>query len=119
MARKPVSMRQIKEVLRLKHAHQLSIREIARSCGLPSSTVNDYLARAQAAGLSWPLPEALDDQQIQQQLLSASQAPPEASPPAEPMTVMPLALAICTTAEPTAPAAADTNTMSPALASAT
>jgi transposase len=89
MARKPISMRQIKEVLRLKHAHQLSIREIARSCGLPSSTVNDYLARAQAAGLSWPLPEGLDDQQIQQQLLSASQAPPEASPPAEPSRPLP------------------------------
>jgi transposase len=82
-------MRQIKEVLRLKHAHQLSIREIARSCGLPSSTVNDYLARAQAAGLSWPLPEGLDDQQIQQQLLSASQAPPEASPPEEPPRPLP------------------------------
>ena len=32
------------------------------------------------------------------------------------MTVMPLALAIWTTAEPTAPAAAETKTMSPALA---
>jgi transposase len=89
MARKPVSMRQIKEVLRLKHAHQLSIREIARSCGLPASTVNDYLARAQAAGLGWPLPEGLDDQQLQQQLLNASQAPPEASPPAEPPRPLP------------------------------
>ena len=83
MARKPVSMRQIKEVLRLKHAHQLSIREIARSCGLPSSTVNDYLVRAQAAGLSWPLPEGADDQQLQQQLLNALQQPPEAAPPAQ------------------------------------
>ncbi|MHC1762693.1 MAG: IS21 family transposase [Verrucomicrobiia bacterium] len=82
-------MRQIKEVLRLKHAHQLLIREIARSCGLPSSTVNDYLARAQAAALSWPLPEGLDDQQIQQQLLGAFQGPPEASPPAEPPRPLP------------------------------
>jgi transposase len=82
-------MRQIKEVLRLKHAHQLSIREIARSCGLPSSTVNDYLMRAQAAGLSWPLPEGLDDLQIQQQLLNAFQSPPEVSPPAEPPRPLP------------------------------
>ena len=39
------------------------------------------------------------------------------APPAEPITVMPLALAICTTAEPTAPAAAETKTMSPSFAS--
>lgn len=89
MARKPISMRQIKEVLRLKHDHQLSIRQIARSCGLPSSTVNDYLVRAQAAGLGWPLPEGLDDQQIQQKLLTASPAPPEASPPTEPSRPLP------------------------------
>jgi len=48
MARKPKSMRQIKEILRLKHEHHLSVREIGRSCGLPSSTVSDYLLRAQA-----------------------------------------------------------------------
>jgi transposase len=83
-------MRQIKEVLRLKHAHQLSVREIARSCGLPPSTVNDYLVRAQAAGLSWPLPEGLDDQQLQQQLLNVSQDLPEEDlPPAEPPRPLP------------------------------
>ena len=89
MARKPISMRQIKEILRLKNEHQLSVREIARSCGLPSSTVNDYLVRAQAAGLSWPLPEGLDEQQIQQQLLKATPVPPEASPPPEPPRPLP------------------------------
>jgi hypothetical protein len=54
-------MRQIKEVLRLKHQHPLSIRQIARSCGLAVSTVGDYLQRAQAAGLSWPVPETLTE----------------------------------------------------------
>ena len=58
---------------------RLSVREIARSCGLPPSTVSDYLVRAQAAGLSWPLPEGLDDQQIQEQLLRANPAQPEAA----------------------------------------
>ena len=65
MARKPISMRQIKEILRLKHEHHLSVRQIARSCGLPTSTVSDYLVRAQAAGLAWPLPEGWDPQQLQ------------------------------------------------------
>jgi transposase len=77
-------MRQIKEILRLKHQHQLSVREIARSCGLPSSTVSDYLLRAQAASLSWPLPEGLDDQHIQERLLHPPQGQPEACPAAEP-----------------------------------
>ena len=47
-------MRQIKEILRLKFQHQLSIREIARSCAVATSTVGDYLKRAEVAGLSWP-----------------------------------------------------------------
>ena len=57
MARKPILMRYVKDILRLKHQNQLSVREIASSCGLPTSTVGDYLQRAEAAGLSWPLPE--------------------------------------------------------------
>ena len=55
MARTKLTMRQIQEILRLKHQNQLSVREIARSCGLPTSTVGDYLKRAEAAGISWPL----------------------------------------------------------------
>ena len=42
MAQIRVTMRQIQEILRLKHQNQLSVREIARSCGLPTSTVGDY-----------------------------------------------------------------------------
>jgi transposase len=53
-------MRKIKEVLRLKAAG-LSVREIARSTGSGRSTVFDYLLRADAAGLAWPLPDELDD----------------------------------------------------------
>ena len=44
-------MRQIKEILRLRFEHKLSIREIAGSCSVPASTVGDYLKRAEAAGL--------------------------------------------------------------------
>jgi transposase len=62
-------MRQIQELLRLKHQNQLSIREIARSCGLPTSTVGDYLKRAAAAGLGWPLPEGLGEKELLELLL--------------------------------------------------
>ena len=57
MARAPLHMRQINEILRLRHQGQLSVRDIARSCGLPASTVGDYLKRAEAVNLGWPLPE--------------------------------------------------------------
>jgi len=72
MAREPLSMRQIKELLRLKHEHGLSVREIARSCGVPVSTVGDYLKRAQSAGLNWPLPEELTEEQLLDKLLGST-----------------------------------------------
>ncbi|HOW67490.1 MAG TPA: hypothetical protein P5186_26820 [Candidatus Paceibacterota bacterium] len=62
-------MRYVKDILRLKHQNQLSVREIAGSCGLPTSTVGDYLQRAEAAGLNWPLPEGLSDAELRERLL--------------------------------------------------
>lgn len=83
MAREPLSMRQIKELLRLKHEHGLSVREIARSSGLPVSTVGDYLKRAQTAGLSWPLPEGLAEEQLIEKLLGKGAVQAETNPPAK------------------------------------
>jgi transposase len=57
-------MRKISEVLRLRAAG-LSVREIARSAGAARTTVSDYLLRADAAGLSWPLPEGMGDEEVQ------------------------------------------------------
>ena len=54
-------MRKIKEVLRLKWSKNLSNRRIASSCGIARPTVSEYLRRAEAAGLSWPVPAELDD----------------------------------------------------------
>jgi transposase len=61
MAMKRLSMRQIRQVLRLRHEHGLSTRAIARACSVGLGTVTEYLTRARRAGLSWPLPEGLDD----------------------------------------------------------
>ena len=76
MPAKRLSMRKIKEVLRLKFELQLKNREIARSCSIPHSTVANYLRRAGAAGLSWPLPPELDDATLEQRLLGESVRPP-------------------------------------------
>src|SRR3990172_5152051 len=56
MAKARLSMRKIKEVLRLKHHGDLSRRQIAQSCQISRSTVADYLYRAEKAGVGWPLP---------------------------------------------------------------
>ena len=61
MPRERLSMRKIKEVLRLRHEHGLSHRAIAASCGVGITTAREYLQRARAAGLSWPLPEGMDE----------------------------------------------------------
>jgi transposase len=53
-------MHLVKEVLRLTAAG-LSQRQIARSLHLSHGVVGKYQAAAQRAGLSWPLPEALDE----------------------------------------------------------
>ena len=71
MSQTKLTMRHIQEILRLKHQNQLSIREIARSCGLPSSTVGDYLKRAEAAGVKWPLPEGQSEKELLQLLIAA------------------------------------------------
>ena len=58
-----LSMRQIREVLRLRFASKLPQRAIAKSLGLSQGAVSGYLSRARAAGVSWPLSEDLDDGQ--------------------------------------------------------
>lgn len=57
-------MRKIVEVLRLKWDCKKSHRQIAESCAISISTVSDYVNRAKAAGLSWPLPTDLDEEKL-------------------------------------------------------
>ena len=60
-----LSMRQIREVLRLRFASKLPQRAIAKSLGLSQGAVSGYLSRARAASLVWPLSEDLDDAQLE------------------------------------------------------
>jgi len=83
MAQERLSMRKIREVIRLKWSSGLSNRAIARSCRIAHSTVREYLVRAEQAGLKWPLPEELDEARLSQ-LLFPEQAP-EVEKPARPM----------------------------------
>src|SRR5215831_8112387 len=60
MPAKRTTMRQVREVLRLKFVGGVPTREIARRIGVAASTVRATLKRFEAAGLSWPLPEETD-----------------------------------------------------------
>ena len=59
-----LTMRKIREVLRLKWECGLSNRAIARSCSISHSTVGEHLRRAQDAGLSWPFAADLDEDRL-------------------------------------------------------
>ena len=63
-------MRKIKEVLRLRYELKLDQRQVARSCCIAVSTVHEYLKRAEAAQVSWPLPDGWDDTRLEAALYS-------------------------------------------------
>ena len=64
---KRVAMRKIRDVLRL-HDQGMSARQIATSLAVGRTAVREYLSRARSAGLSWPLPEGLDDEALEARL---------------------------------------------------
>ena len=75
-------MRKIRDILRLALREGLSRRQVAAATGMPASTVGDHLARARLAGLSWPLPDGVDDAWLEARLF----APPS---PARPSALRP------------------------------
>ena len=61
MAAQRTTMRKIREILRLRWSGELSIRQIRASTKASVGAIQQLLTRAEAAGLSWPLPDDLDD----------------------------------------------------------
>lgn len=82
MPRKRLSMRIIRETLRLRHEAKLSFRQIAASTGRSYGVVAKYLYAAQAAGIGWPVPEDLDEDELHRRLF------PDAKPK-DPSKVLP------------------------------
>jgi hypothetical protein len=64
MAKERLSMREIREILRLKYECHLTDRQIAKNCLVARSTVASYLSRTKSAGLKWPLSENISDTDI-------------------------------------------------------
>ena len=84
MAFSRVSMRKIREILRLHLQAGLKYRQIARSCSTTHATVGKYVEAAKQAGLDWPLPEELaDDETLIARLFPDSVSATEPSRPDE------------------------------------
>jgi DNA-binding CsgD family transcriptional regulator len=67
-----LTMRRIRELLRLHYGMGASARAMAREHGVSRSTVKEYLARAAAPGLTWPLADELTDGVLEERLFAAS-----------------------------------------------
>ena len=65
MPARRLSVRKIKEVLRLRFELGLGLRAIARSCSIGLGTAHEYLQRAEAAGVAWPLGEDWDEDRLE------------------------------------------------------
>jgi len=75
MPNRRLSLRKIKEILRLKLECGISEREISRSCQVSRSTIADYLRRATAAKLTWTEASLLLENQIEERLFPTEHVP--------------------------------------------
>jgi len=58
-------MRKTREILELRWGRGLSVRQVARSVSVATGTIANCISRAELAGLSWPLPDDLDDRALE------------------------------------------------------
>src|SRR6202041_72168 len=73
-AKRELSMRQLRTLLRLSH-DGVSAREIGRRLGVARSTIQDNLKRAAAAGLAWPLADDVTDEALETRLYGRAGVP--------------------------------------------
>jgi len=70
MAGMRVSMRKIREVLRLTHELGLSVRQVREATGVGKTAVCEYVARAKVIGITWPIPPEISDAELEQRLFT-------------------------------------------------
>ena len=63
-----LSMRKVREVLRLKHALGMSYRQISKATGVGKTQAAEYVRRAVVAGVTWPVPDEVDDAELDRRL---------------------------------------------------
>ena len=63
-----ITMRRIRETLRLHLQARLSCAEVARALKISKSSANKYVSLARAAGVGWTLAQGLTDEQLEARL---------------------------------------------------
>src|SRR3981081_1408090 len=63
-----LSMRKVRDVLRLKHTLGMSLRQISEATGVGKTVVGEYVRRAGVIGITWPVPEEIDDAELERRL---------------------------------------------------
>ncbi|MBC7786317.1 MAG: IS21 family transposase, partial [Methylophilaceae bacterium] len=76
MPARRITMRKIKEVLRLKLEAKLSHAQIAAALGMSKGVVTKYIGLAVIAGLDWSAIQDQDEATLERQLLAVPQKPP-------------------------------------------
>jgi transposase len=74
-------MRKIRDVLRLRYGEGWSRHQVSAATGMPRTTVVECLARARAAGVTWPLPDGMDDRALEGLLYRRAEVPPASRRP--------------------------------------
>ncbi len=76
MPTEPISMRKLKEILRLKYQAKLSHRKIAKSLSISASTISNYITRAKMIGIEgWPLSDEWSDTKLSKHFLQTQHTP--------------------------------------------
>jgi hypothetical protein len=65
-----MSMRKIREVLRLTHELGLSVREVREATGVGKTAVCEYVNRAKVIGITWPIPPEIGDAELERLLFT-------------------------------------------------
>jgi hypothetical protein len=70
MAGMRMSMRKIREVLRLTHELGLSVRLVREATGVGKTAVCEYVNRARVIGITWPIPPEISDAELERRLFT-------------------------------------------------
>jgi transposase len=65
-----MSMRKIREVLRLTHELGLSVRQVCEATGVRKTAVCEYVNRARVIGITWPIAPEITDAELEQRLFT-------------------------------------------------
>ena len=65
-----MSMRKIREVLRLTHELGLSVRRVCEATGVGKTAVCEYVSRAKVIGITWPIPPEISDAALERLLFT-------------------------------------------------